>query len=118
MLEAHPFLFALLLCGLLAVPATARDARLGAPARRRYRLGARAATDAGLEILREGGNAFDAGGRGPAALSVVEPVSSGPGRRRLLPLHDAKRAATCSSTRARSRRSPPRRALSRRERRT
>lgn len=48
------------------------------------------ATDAGLEIVREGGNAFDAAVAVSATLSVVEPISSGLGGGGLWLLHDAK----------------------------
>src|SRR5687768_5422520 len=48
------------------------------------------ATDAGLEIIRAGGNAFDAAVAVSAALSVVEPISSGIGGGGFFLLHDAK----------------------------
>ncbi|MEO6263569.1 MAG: gamma-glutamyltransferase [Luteimonas sp.] len=48
------------------------------------------ATDAGMQMLREGGNAFDAAVAVSAALSVVEPVSSGIGGGGFFLLHDAK----------------------------
>ena len=48
------------------------------------------ATDAGLRILREGGNAFDAAIAVSSVLSVVEPISSGLGGGGFFLLHDAK----------------------------
>ena len=47
------------------------------------------ATEAGLEIIREGGNAFDAAIAVSAALSVVEPISSGIGGGGFFLLHTA-----------------------------
>ena len=48
------------------------------------------ATQAGLDIIRTGGNAFDAAVAVSAVLSVVEPVSSGIGGGGFFLLHDAK----------------------------
>ena len=48
------------------------------------------ATDAGLQILRAGGNAFDAAVAVSSTLSVVEPISSGLGGGGFFLLHDAK----------------------------
>ena len=51
--------------------------------------GHRLATEAGLQILREGGNAFDAAVAVSSTLSVVEPISSGLGGGGFFLLHDA-----------------------------
>jgi gamma-glutamyltranspeptidase/glutathione hydrolase len=48
------------------------------------------ATDAGFEIIRAGGNAFDAAVAVSSTLSVVEPISSGLGGGGFFLLHDAK----------------------------
>ena len=48
------------------------------------------ATEAGLEMLRAGGNAFDAAVAVSSTLSVVEPISSGLGGGGFFLLHDAK----------------------------
>ncbi len=48
------------------------------------------ATDAGLEMIRQGGNAFDAAVAVSAVLSVVEPISSGIGGGGFFLLHDAR----------------------------
>lgn len=48
------------------------------------------ATDAGIEVIGKGGNAFDAAVAVSAVLSVVEPISSGLGGGGLWLLHDAK----------------------------
>ena len=47
------------------------------------------ATEAGLEVIGEGGNAFDAAIAVSAALSVVEPISSGIGGGGFFLLHQA-----------------------------
>ena len=48
------------------------------------------ATEAGLQVLREGGNAFDAAVAVSSTLSVVEPISSGLGGGGFFLLHDAR----------------------------
>ena len=82
--------FALLLCGLLAAPATARDARPAHPPGVAIASGHALATEAGFEIVREGGNAFDAAVAVSSTLGVVEPISSGLGGGGFFLLHDAK----------------------------
>ncbi|KAF1710327.1 gamma-glutamyltransferase [Pseudoxanthomonas kalamensis DSM 18571] len=47
------------------------------------------ATDAGMQILQQGGNAFDAAVAVSSTLGVVEPISSGLGGGGLFLLHDA-----------------------------
>ncbi|HBK45728.1 MAG TPA: gamma-glutamyltransferase [Xanthomonadaceae bacterium] len=51
--------------------------------------GHRLATEAGLQIIREGGNAFDAAVAVSSTLAVVEPISSGLGGGGFFLLHDA-----------------------------
>ena len=52
--------------------------------------GHKLATEAGMKILAEGGNAFDAAVAVSSTLSVVEPISSGLGGGGFFLLHDAK----------------------------
>ncbi len=88
------FANALLLISLLFVPAawsadgskTPVQHPPGAAIASAHRL----ATEAGFEIIGQGGNAFDAAVAVSSTLSVVEPISSGLGGGGLFLLHDAK----------------------------
>lgn len=89
---------------LIASPALSADGGVRAPARSAAAASAAAhppgtaiasahslSTQAGLEIVRAGGNAFDAAIAVSSTLSVVEPISSGIGGGGFFLLHDAKR---------------------------
>src|SRR5579883_2644874 len=73
-------------CGAQAAPAQATAARPGHAA---IASSQRLATEAGFEMLKEGGNAFDAAIAVAAVLSVVQPESSGIGGGGLFLLHRA-----------------------------
>ncbi len=74
----------------LALAQTGGDAGGKSPPGAAIASGHALATDAGLRILREGGNAFDAAVAVSSTLSVVEPISSGLGGGGFFLLHDAK----------------------------
>ena len=61
------------------------------------------ATDAGIEMIRAGGNAFDAAVAVSATLAVVEPISSGIGGGGFFLLHDAQERKGCVRRCARDR---------------
>src|SRR5690606_27973550 len=82
-----PAIAAALLSGMLAtgVASAADGTPNGAAVASAHHL----ATDAGLDVLAQGGNAFDAAVAVSATLSVVEPISSGLGGGGFFLLHDA-----------------------------
>ena len=90
MKELRTFAFVLLLAPLFAfaqaAPAPHPEHPPGAAIASAHAL----ATEAGIEVIRQGGNAFDAAVAVSSVLSVVEPISSGLGGGGLWLLHDAK----------------------------
>lgn len=88
----NPILRPLLLLGLLlSVPLAHADvpARAAHPDGVAIASGHQLATQAGMQILAEGGNAFDAAVAVSSTLAVVEPISSGLGGGGFFLLHDA-----------------------------
>jgi gamma-glutamyltranspeptidase / glutathione hydrolase len=84
-------LASLLVCLFAGSAAAAPAARIAAhPPGGAIASGHALATDAGLQILRAGGNAFDAAVAVSSTLSVVEPISSGLGGGGFFLLHDAR----------------------------
>ena len=84
-------LFVGLLLQPLATPTLAKESLAAArPPGNAIASAHRLATEAGHQILAQGGNAFDAAIAVSAALSVVEPVSSGIGGGGFFLLHDAR----------------------------
>ena len=89
-----PIARSLLLCALLLSPSVwaseAAPARAAHPDGAVIASGHSLATDAGMEILAKGGNAFDAAVAVSSTLAVVEPISSGLGGGGFFLLHDAR----------------------------
>ncbi|KRG46413.1 gamma-glutamyltransferase [Stenotrophomonas panacihumi] len=93
-----PFARPVLLCllALFATPSFAAEPPAPASGSPQHPPGAavasghRLATEAGLQVLKEGGNAFDAAVAVSSTLAVVEPISSGLGGGGFFLLHDAK----------------------------
>ncbi len=84
----------LLLLALAFAPVSAAPCAAAAPAAHppgaAIASGHALATEAGMQVLREGGNAFDAAVAVSSTLAVVEPISSGLGGGGFFLLHDAK----------------------------
>ncbi len=107
MRQAVRWLALLALCA--GVPGTADAARAPGPGHAAIASAHPLATEAGLEVLRAGGNAFDAAVAVASALAVVEPTGSGLGGGAFFLLHrardgreafiDARERAPAASTR-------------------
>lgn len=83
-------LLALLLAPVMAWSAPAEDPPARTPPGTVIASAHGLSTEAGMEIIRAGGNAFDAAIAVSATLSVVEPISSGIGGGGFFLLHDAR----------------------------
>ena len=90
MKELRTFAFVLLLAPLLAFAQAGQAAKPAHPPGAAIASAHALATEAGIEVIRQGGNAFDAAVAVSSVLSVVEPISSGLGGGGLWLLHDAK----------------------------
>ena len=90
MKQLRTFAFVLLLAPLLAFAQAGQAAKPAHPPGAAIASAHALATEAGIEVIRQGGNAFDAAVAVSSVLSVVEPISSGLGGGGLWLLHDAK----------------------------
>ena len=90
MKQLRTFAFVLLLAPLLAFAQAVQAAKPAHPPGAAIASAHALATEAGIEVIRQGGNAFDAAVAVSSVLSVVEPISSGLGGGGLWLLHDAK----------------------------